>query len=226
MSEIQAVLFDLDGTLCDTAPDFIAVLQNMRAQRGQPAVDEQSIRNAVSGGAQAMLAAAFPIEARTVAFDLLLAEFLEGYQKHCTVLTQLYPHIDSLLRDIEQAGLNWGVVTNKPLSFARSILERHALDSRCAVLICPEHVTRCKPSAEPLLLACRWLHISPQSAIFIGDDQRDIQAGQAAGMQTVVVGYGYITSQSDPSQWGANWLLHEPKSLRCWFKQRLSADFE
>ncbi len=211
---LRAVLFDMDGTLLDTAPDFIAVAQAMRLARGLPPVPDQQIRDVVSGGARAMVLSAFDVDPMSGEFETLRLEFLERYQSHCAVFSRLYDGMEQLLQDIEQAKLIWGVVTNKPLRFAEPIMQQLGLASRSSVLICPDHVSRSKPDPEPMLLACSKLQLDPSTVLFVGDDLRDIESGRAAGSKTAAVRYGYIHPDDNPSLWGADVVVDNPLELR------------
>ncbi|BCD87321.1 phosphoglycolate phosphatase [Pseudomonas solani] len=211
---LRAVLFDMDGTLLDSAPDFIAVTQAMRVDRGLPALDDKLVRDQVSGGARAMVAAAFNMDPQAEGFETLRQEFLERYQAHCAVLTRPFDGIDALLQDIEKARLIWGVVTNKPVRYAEPIMQQLGLAERSAILICPDHVKNSKPDPEPLLLACSRLQLDPASVLFVGDDLRDIESGRAAGTRTAAVTYGYIHPDDNPSHWGADVVVDHPLELR------------
>lgn len=211
---LRAVLFDMDGTLLDTAPDFIAICQAMRAARDLPPTDEQGIRDVISGGAKAMIQASFDLPPEAAGFEALRLEFLERYQQGCAVHSHLYEGMAQLLEDIEQANLIWGVVTNKPLRFAEPIMQQLGLAERSAVLICPDHVTRSKPDPEPLLLACSKLDLDPASVLFVGDDLRDIESGRDAGTRTAAVRYGYIHPNDNPDHWGADVVVDHPSDLR------------
>ncbi|KQQ63978.1 phosphoglycolate phosphatase [Pseudomonas sp. Leaf129] len=211
---LRAVLFDMDGTLLDTAPDFIAICQAMRAARQLPPIDEQRIRDVISGGAKAMVQAAFDLSPQAPEFETLRLEFLERYQDGCAVHSHLYDGMAQLLADIEQARLIWGVVTNKPLRFAEPIMQQLGLAQRSAILICPDHVTRSKPDPEPLLLACSKLELDPSSVLFVGDDLRDIESGRDAGTKTAAVRYGYIHPNDNPDHWGADVVVDHPSDLR------------
>lgn len=211
---LRAVLFDMDGTLLDTAPDFIAVAQAMRQARGLPRTSDQQVRNVVSGGARAMVLSAFDVDPLSDEFETLRLEFLDRYQEHCAVESRLYDGMEQLLREIEEADLLWGVVTNKPLRFAEPIMQQLGLSSRSAVLVCPDHVSRSKPDPEPMLLACSQLGLPPASTLFVGDDLRDIESGRAAGSRTAAVRYGYIHPDDDPEQWGADLVVGHPLELR------------
>ena len=218
---LRAVLFDMDGTLLDSAPDFIAICQAMRAERGLPAITDKLVRDQVSGGARAMIAAAFGLSPEDAAFEALRLEFLERYQEHCAVLTRPFDGIDALLADIEAAHLRWGVATNKPVRFAEPIMQRLGLAERCATLVCPDHVSQSKPDPEMLLLACRQLELQPAEILFIGDDARDIEAGRAAGCRTAAVTYGYIHPDDNPRHWGADVVVDHPLELRTVLDQAL-----
>lgn len=211
---LRAVLFDMDGTLLDTAPDFIAICQAMLAERGFAPVADKLIRDEISGGAKAMVAAAFALSPAVPEFEALRLEFLERYQQDCAVHSKLFDGMAELLADIESAKLIWGVVTNKPVRFAQPIMEQLGLAERSAVLICPDHVTKSKPDPEPLILACKMLDLDPASVLFVGDDLRDIESGRDAGTKTAAVRYGYIHPHDNPDHWGADVVVDHPSELR------------
>jgi N-acetyl-D-muramate 6-phosphate phosphatase len=218
---LRAVLFDMDGTLLDSAPDFIAISQAMRVDRGLPAIADKLIRDQVSGGARAMVAANFAMAPEAEGFEALRLEFLERYQSHCAVLTRPFDGINELLDEIEQAKLIWGVATNKPVRYAEPIMQQLGLAQRSAVLVCPDHVSRSKPDPEMLLLACSQIGIQPGEALFVGDDERDIEAGRAAGCKTAAVTYGYIHPQDNPRNWGADVVVDHPLELRAVLERAL-----
>ena len=211
---LRAVLFDMDGTLLDTAPDFIAICQDMLAARGLPAIDGKRVRDVVSGGARAMVAVSFDMDPDDEGFEALRLEFLERYQRDCAVHSTLFDGMGELLADIEKGGLIWGVVTNKPVRFAEPIMQRLGLAQRSAVLICPDHVKNSKPDPEPLTLACSMLGLDPASVLFVGDDLRDIESGRDAGTRTAAVRYGYIHPEDNPNNWGADVVVDHPLELR------------
>lgn len=211
---LRAVLFDMDGTLLDTAPDFITIAQAMLADRGFPAIDDKLIRDEISGGAKAMVAATFAMSPNDPEFEALRLEFLDRYQQGCAVHSRLFDGMETLLADIEKAGLIWGVVTNKPVRFAEPIMQQLGLAERSALLICPDHVTRSKPDPEPLILACSKLDLDPASVLFVGDDLRDIESGRDAGTRTAAVRYGYIHPNDNPDHWGADVVVDHPLDLR------------
>ncbi|WP_028241050.1 N-acetylmuramic acid 6-phosphate phosphatase MupP [Stutzerimonas azotifigens] len=211
---LRAVLFDMDGTLLDTAPDFVAVIQAMREARGLPLVPEKQVRDVVSGGARAMVINAFEVDPLSEDFERLRLEFLDRYQDHCAVKTRLFDGMAQVLEDIERARLRWGVVTNKPIRYAEPIMQRLGLAERSAVLVCPDHVTRSKPDPEMMTLACRHLELDPASVLFVGDDLRDVESGRAAGSRTAAVTYGYIHPEDNPRSWGADVVIEHPLELR------------
>ena len=211
---LRAVLFDMDGTLLDTAPDFIAICQAMRAERGLAPIADKLIRDEISGGARAMVAATFSMDPESPGFEALRLEFLERYQRDCAVHSKLFDGMAELLADIEKAHLVWGVVTNKPVRFAQPIMEQLGLAERSALLICPDHVTHSKPDPEPLILACKMLNLDPASVLFVGDDLRDIESGRDAGTKTAAVRYGYIHPHDNADHWGADVVVDHPGELR------------
>lgn len=218
---LRAVLFDMDGTLLDSAPDFVAISQAMRAERGLPPISDKLIRDQVSGGARAMVAANFAMDPEAEGFEALRLEFLERYQSHCAVLTRPFDGMPELLDEIEQAKLIWGVATNKPVRYAEPIMQQLGLAQRSAVLVCPDHVSRSKPDPEMILLACAKMGVEPTATLFVGDDERDIEAGRAAGCKTAAVTYGYIHPQDNPRNWGADVVVDHPLELRTVLEQAL-----
>lgn len=220
---LRAVLFDMDGTLLDTAPDFIAIVHAMRSERGLAALPDKQIRDVVSGGAKAMVLNAFGVNEQSAEFETLRLEFLERYLDNCAVHTRLFDGMQTLLEDIERAKLTWGVATNKPLRFAEPIIQRLGLADRCKVLLCPDHVSRSKPDPEMILLACEQLQLPPAAVLYVGDDLRDIEAGRAAGTRTAAVRYGYIHPDDNPDHWGADVVVDHPLELRDVLERALSS---
>ena len=205
---IEAVLFDMDGTLLDTAKDFYAILQNMLAQRDLPALSsEADFRQYASRGAQAMVAYAFSLEPNDPELGPLRDEFLTHYDVQHMQLTEPFPGVLQVLQQLDDAGIRWGVATNKPLRFAQPIMDALNLSARSAVLLCPDHVANSKPAPDMLLVACEQLQLDPRQVIYVGDDQRDIDAGRAANMRTAAVRYGYNLADDNPANWGADAVL-------------------
>ncbi len=207
MSVYQAVLFDLDGTLVDTAPDFIRVLNRLRIHYDRPPLPHDIIRAAVSAGARAMVQTGFPEHAPdSEEFLRLRQEFLDLYAQGLTAESRLFEGMDPLLTSLEHQGIPWGVVTNKPRVYTEPLLAGLALDQRCRVVVCPDDVRRTKPDPEPMLLACHQLGVAPSGSVYIGDHLRDIEAGRNAGMPTIAAGWGYIVAGEDPADWRADQL--------------------
>ncbi len=201
----DAVLFDLDGTLIDTAPDFRAVLHHLCADQGVAPPDDAAILATVSSGARALVELAFQLAPGSPGFDTLLQTLLNQYMAQLQeTRSVLFPAIDELLADLEHHDIPWGVVTNKPERFCIPLLHKLALDTRCSVLVCPDHVSQTKPHPEPLLLACDRLDCAPGRCVYIGDHPRDIEAGNAADMHTIAAAYGYLPHHPPVSEWGAD----------------------
>ena len=201
---LQAVLFDLDGTLLDTAPDFALVLNIMKRRRDQQCIPYARVRETVSDGARALVTMAFNIQPDEPDFEPLRAELLSLYDQHLGTETRPFEGIPELLGALGDRQLPWGVVTNKPSWLAEPLLQRISLHPPMSVLICPDHVTHTKPDPEPMLLACTRLHTQPAHTVYIGDHDRDIQAGRAAGMPTVAAAYGYVHSAAAVASWQAD----------------------
>ncbi|ABM19571.1 MULTISPECIES: phosphoglycolate phosphatase [Marinobacter] len=199
-----AVLFDLDGTLIDTAPDFIRCLNQLRQQHGMPALPAEQIRRSVSNGARAMIRVGFGLEPEHEGYPEKHTAFLDLYELGVAVETTLFPGMDVLLSSLESRGIPWGIVTNKPARFAVPLIEALDLAQRCAALICPDHVAERKPHPESLLLACRQIQVEPIKSVYVGDHERDIEAGRNAGMHTIAVRYGYIEQPETVDLWQAD----------------------
>jgi len=205
---VEGMLFDLDGTLLDTAADFADVVQQMTEQAALPAIEFTAIHQTVSNGARALVELAFGIDQGHPDFEERLSTLLSLYAERIVATkATLYPGMDALLRHLENSGIPWGIVTNKPERFSRPLLEGLGLLARCATLICPDHVTQSKPHPEPLLLACKQLGIDPLHAAYVGDHPRDIDAGRAAGMFTIAVRYGYLPLTPPVEQWQADLIV-------------------
>lgn len=200
----SAVLFDLDGTLLDTAPDFIRCLNQLRQQHGLAPLPPEHIRRSVSNGARAMIRVGFGLEPDHPDYLEKHTAFLDLYETGVAVETRLFEGMDTLLQALEQRHIPWGIVTNKPVRFAAPLVEALGLDQRCAVLVCPDHVSQRKPHPEALILACRQLGATPAQAVYVGDHERDIEAGRNAGMTTIAVRYGYIEAPETVDLWQAD----------------------
>jgi 2-phosphoglycolate phosphatase len=208
----RAVLFDLDGTLLDSAPDFVATVDRMRAQRGLGAVDPAVLRPVVSKGSRAMLAVSFPDMTDTER-EAMVAEFLDTYQALIGQHVALFEDVVEMLLALEQAGTVWGIVTNKPEYLARLILPQLGWEQRCAVLIGGDTLAQRKPHPLPLLTAAEQIGIAPEHCVYVGDDERDIVAARAAGMPSVAALWGYRLDSDDPLAWQADRLVEQASQL-------------
>lgn len=221
MKHQKAVLFDLDGTLIDTAPDFVRIIKQMCARHHHPTPTDAAIREQVSAGARAMVKLMFADELGGAVDDdpKLLAyrqEFLDLYEADICVDSGLFDGLDELLTQLERQNIAWGIVTNKPRYLAEQLLDKLNLTQRCGVLVCPDDVQHTKPDPEPMLLASRLLDILPQHCIYVGDHVRDIQAGQAANMTTIAAAYGYIAPDDCPIEtWGSDVIVANVDELAC-----------
>ena len=211
---LRAVLFDLDGTLLDTARDFATVVNLMLAERGRAPLPYEPIRRTVSNGARALVRLAFEINEADRDFEPLRQRLLELYEQYLLVETRPFPGIEQLLCELARHGIRWGVVTNKPSAFAAPLLERIGLEPRYDVLVCPDHVQRTKPDPEPLLLACARLGCSVGEALYIGDHARDIAAGRNAGMRTIAATYGYLDPEESAADWAADYYADSVDAIR------------
>ena len=202
-----SVLFDLDGTLIDTAPDFIAVINSLCTASGINPPSRQAIHATVSSGARALTQLAFDLTPADAEFDARLQDLLNLYGQQIKAShALLYPRMQDLLSRLTDSSIPWGVVTNKPLRFSEPLLHSLGLSQRCAVLICPDHVTHSKPHPEPLLLACQQISCDPAASIYVGDHPRDIEAGRAAGMTTIAAAYGYLPTEPHINDWQADFI--------------------
>ena len=207
-----AVLFDLDGTLVDTAPDMVAVLQELQRAHGITPVEYELGRSYVSNGALGLLGVGFPDIEHAVGSDLHTA-YLERYALRVCEASTLFPGLADLLEALDTAGLPWGVVTNKPTHLTDPLLECLALAARSACTVSGDTLPQRKPDPAPLLHACELAGLLPQNTVYVGDAARDIQAGQNAGMATVAAAYGYVTPGDDPRSWGADLVAADTAEL-------------
>jgi phosphoglycolate phosphatase len=209
---LRAVLFDLDGTLLDTAPDLCSAINRVVRELGEPEVPLSRLREVVSKGGRAMLAVALP--SRTEAErEALLPAFLAHYGEALAVDSEVFAGVADLLVAIEARGLRWGIVTNKPEGLARGVVSAFGWKDRCAVLVGGDTLAHRKPHPEPLLHACRALSLQPDEVVYVGDDLRDIEAARAAGIVSIAALWGYREPGDDPSQWGADHGLADARDL-------------
>jgi phosphoglycolate phosphatase len=208
----QAVLFDLDGTLADTAPDLGYALNLLRRARGMPDLPLARFRSHVSRGASGLLAAGFGVVPGDADFEALRTEFLDLYERNLVRETELFPGVSELLDGLDATGYLWGIVTNKAERFALPLIEKLGLARRAGCVIGGDTTGRTKPHPEPLLAGSRQLGIEPGCCVYLGDDRRDVEASHAAGMRPAVALFGYLHG-GDPHDWGAEWMIQTPPDL-------------
>ena len=209
---LQAILFDLDGTLLDTAPDMVSALDALRAEHDLSPLSYASARAQVSNGAAGLLALGFDhLDADRR--EALRPRYLDLYAERLAEATLPFPGMLDVLEALENEGVLWGVVTNKPAFLTEPLLEALALIERCACVISGDTLSQRKPHPEPLLHAARSLGVPSSAAMYVGDAPRDIEAGRAAGMVTVAVTYGYHEPNQDPARWGADHTVTAPEDL-------------
>ncbi len=197
------VLFDLDGTLLDSAPDMLATVNRMRASRGHEPMPLADLRPHVSRGSRAMSAAAFPELGGDVSPELV-REFLDVYQQELGKSSMLFDGVTPLLEAIEADGARWGIITNKPEYLAKQIIPQLGWESRCAILLGGDSLPERKPHPLPLLHAAEVLGVAVNHCVYVGDDPRDIEAACAAGMRSVVALWGYRDEDEQPEAWGGD----------------------
>jgi len=207
----RAVLFDLDGTLADTAPDLAAAVNWLRTERGLEPTPYAVLRPTASAGARGMIGAAFGLAPGDDGYEELRLAWFERYQAAMAEHTTLFDGIDELLAGIEAAGMAWGIVTNKPSRFTDPLVPQIAL-AHAGCIVSGDTTAHAKPHPAPLLEGARRLGIAPEQCWYVGDDLRDIEAGRAAGMVTVACAWGYCGA-IEPSSWGADYLLDTPAHL-------------
>ncbi|HET8597748.1 MAG TPA: phosphoglycolate phosphatase [Castellaniella sp.] len=206
------ILFDFDGTLADTAPDLAAAANRQRAYRGLPPLPYDALRPYASHGARGLLKAALDLSPDAGEYEQTRQRFLQDYADAMLVHTQLFPGVAELLDQLSGAGVPWGIVTNKVESLAVPIVRHLGLETRCRITVGGDTTPHTKPHPEPLLHAARQTGFAPEQCLYVGDDERDIVAGKAAGMATVAAAYGYC-SLADPATWLADAIARQPADL-------------
>ena len=210
---IRAVLFDLDGTLIDSAPDLGAAADRMRTERGLPSLPLSAYRPMAGAGARGMLGVAFGIGPQDPAFEALREEFFVNYENAMTVHTRIFDGVPELIGSLQSRPLAWGVVTNKSSRFTVPLTAAMPLFASAGAIVSGDTTPHAKPHPAPLLEAARQLGLQPAECLYVGDDERDIVAGHAAGMRTVAACYGYLGQQSDIEAWRAHATIDHPLGL-------------
>jgi 2-phosphoglycolate phosphatase len=201
---LRAVIFDLDGTLVDTADEFVPVVQTLRAEHGREPMEPARIRASVSNGARALVSLGLDMHEDAPQFERNRLRLLELYSEVLGTIAAPYPGIVSLLARLQEQGIAWGISTNKPRAYTAPLLEKLDIQPPPGSVVCPDDISNRKPHPESLYRNCRDLDCAPHEAIYVGDHLRDIEAGRGAGMYTIAASYGYIEPGDDPQLWGAN----------------------
>jgi 2-phosphoglycolate phosphatase len=215
-ADIRTILFDLDGTLLDTAPDLAVALNTVLAENQRAVLPLESIRPAVSHGGMALIKLGFNLEQDDPRVESLRHRLLAVYSENISRHTTLFPGMETVLQDIEQRGLNWGIVTNKPGWLTAPLLKNLQLYDRAACVVSGDTLPHSKPHPAPLLHACKLAGTSPGQCLYVGDAQRDIEAGESAGMMTMIALFGYFTKLDQPHTWGATHMINNPEELLAW----------
>ena len=219
-SNIRCVLFDLDGTLADTAPDMGFALNQALIKHGREPLPQEVIRSSVSLGGAALVKLGFRIAETDPDFIRLRDEFLAIYRCNLCRDTRLFPGMEQVLLRLEQTNVVWGIVTNKPAWLTNPLMQALELDTRAACIVSGDTLEQRKPHPAPLLHACELLRCTSAQTVYVGDDRRDVRAGSSAGTATLVACYGYIGPDEDPQTWGADGLINHPEDVLSWVGSR------
>ena len=213
-TSIECVLFDLDGTLVDTAPDFAAVVNKLLIENQKKPIATDLIYQTVSDGAKALVTLAFGIDESHEDFANLNQRLLDlYYEELAETKAVLYPGMERLLSRIEEVDIKWGIVTNKPEKYTLKLLEKLNLTQRCKSVVCPDHVTFSKPHPESILLACEQLNVSTERVVYLGDHIRDIQAAKNADVIAIAAAYGYLKKDAKAEDWYADFVIRESDQI-------------
>jgi phosphoglycolate phosphatase len=222
-SPIRGVLFDLDGTLADSAPDLAAALNRVRAADGLPPVAPASLREYASSGARGLLLAGMQVTPDHPRYLALREQFLACYAEGLAAETRLFDGVEPMLAALAARGLAWGVVTNKAARYTGPVTSHLGLSGRAAVIVSGDTTPHAKPHPAPLLHAAQALGLAPATCVYVGDDLRDIDAGRAAGMATLVARWGYMGVGAEPDRWPADGWLEHPRDLAAWLDAHAAA---
>jgi phosphoglycolate phosphatase len=213
---VDAVLFDLDGTLVDSAPDLAGAANDLRQAHGLQALAVELLRPMVGAGARGMLEVAFEIGPGDARFEALREDFLLRYESRILRDTRVFANMQPVLQALEHHALPWGIVTNKAARFSAPLVEGLGLMQRCAVLVSGDSTPHAKPHPMPLLEAARRIGVAPERCLYVGDDRRDVQAGRAARMVTLAAAWGYLGRGEAIEDWNADAVLSAPQDLLNW----------
>ena len=212
-NKIHTVLFDLDGTLIDTAPDMAAALDLLCDEENQTRLPFDQVRPVVSNGSVALVKLAFGEAINEQTLERLKTRYLEIYQQHLAVHSKLFDEMELLLQQLEQQKIKWGVVTNKPGWLTEPLMQALNLTQRAACIVSSDSTKNRKPHPEPMYLACKLANTQPDACVYIGDARRDIEAGRNAGMRTIIAQYGYIADTENTEEWQADHSIQTPSQI-------------
>lgn len=215
---LTTVLFDLDGTLADTAPDLAFALNTVLVEQGMLALPFAHIRPVVSHGAAALIRLGFGLDPEDEGFAPLRVRLLEIYRTNLAQGTRLFPGMAELLLVLERLGMKWGVVTNKPAWLTEPLLEALGVAQRACCIVSGDTTKQRKPHPEPMLHACAISGSLPKQCVYVGDAQRDVEAGRQAGMKTLVALFGYLDASDRPAEWGADGMVEHPLEILNWME--------
>ena len=217
---IEAVLLDLDGTFADTAPDLGAALNHVLSLRGMPALPLETIRLQASHGSPGLLHLGLGIKPNAPGYDEIRDAFLQHYEAHICDRTRLFPGMAALVAELDQRDLPWGIVTNKPQRYTVPLMEKLGYALRAACLVSGDTCAQAKPHPMPLLHAAKLTGVAPENCLYLGDDLRDMEAAQAAGMTGIIAAYGYIDPSTDTGTWPSAGSVNSPFELLKYLGQR------
>lgn len=218
---INTLLFDLDGTLFDTAPDIIDALNHILREHGRAEVTVEALRSRLNGGSLALLNHTFNIDEHHPDFERLKEQLLSHSAKISDYKTDFFEGMRSVLDYLDQNNIPWGIVTNRLTHLALPIVQHFGVEKRMQCLVGQDLVKKPKPHPDPLIYACKLLNIKPQQALYIGDSSVDVQAAHAAGMTSMVAAYGYIPHHEDPKDWQADYMINNPLEILDWIEENI-----
>lgn len=210
---INSILFDLDGTLLDTARDFAFSINLLLQEQKKALLNFDDFRKEVHGESKKMICFAFQMDESHAEFEIIRDKFLEIYHQHCTHKTIFFPGMELLLNHLDEQNILWGVVTNKPTWLMKPIAKHFGLDKRAAVIVTGDTLLKIKPDPEPLIHACKKMGVLPKNTVYIGDSHTDILAAKAAGMKSIAVTYGYHPPETHFEKWEADFIAHKPEDI-------------
>lgn len=216
MAKFDVIFFDLDGTLVDTAPDLAYALNQVLEEEGKSPLPFEAIRAVASHGSAGLLGLGFNIDSNHPSFKPLQERFIRIYQDNLTRESNLFEGMEKIIDKLDETSQKWGVITNKPAFLTEPLLSGLGLQNRAACVVSGDTTANSKPHPEPMLHACMLTGVEPTSCLYVGDAERDIEAGRNANMHTVVACYGYLGGEDKPENWQADAMIHHPSELSQW----------